>query len=203
MTRFTRMIRISPTLILFLSVILFCSMMSSMVELNFAAMVSRESPDWTVYSIFVPRGIFVGSGVAVGRVWFGAGINMISPGRIGHSLGAKLLIANNTSKSTSYSIARSKQVSPSWMVYSNGPDGVGVIEGAGVSVMVGVKDGVAVGVTGVTVGVGLAVGVAEENNPIFGPLGPLNHTTNRTIPTITSSAARPHTKYGIILCRFL
>lgn len=173
--------------------------MSSTVELNFDAIESSESPDCTMYSIFVPRGKLVGSGVAVGRVWSGAGIRMMSPGRIGHSLGAKLLIASKTSKSTSYSIARSKQVSPSRTVYSNGPDGVGVTDGTGVSVMVGVNEAVAVGVTGVTVGVGLAVGVAEENNPIFGPPGPLNHTTNRTMPTITSSAARPHTMYGIIL----
>ena len=47
-TMFTRMMRVCPTWILFLSVSLFCAMMSSTVVLNSAAIVSSVSPDWTM-----------------------------------------------------------------------------------------------------------------------------------------------------------
>src|SRR3989304_6208845 len=148
-------------------------------------------------------GILSGSGVEVGSAWPGAGIKMISPGRIGQAFGAKLFSANSTSKSTSYVSARSKQVSPSLIVYSNGPDGVTVTVGAEVLVMVGVSDAVGLGVMGVTVGVALAVRVAEEKSPSFGAFGPVNQTTSKMIPIRTNRIAIPHTINGIIRWRFL
>ena len=65
-TKFTRTINFWPTSIRFRSVMLFSSMISSIVELNNAAIKSNESPLLTVYSIRVPRGKLSGTGVSVG-----------------------------------------------------------------------------------------------------------------------------------------
>ena len=62
------------------SVILFSFVISSMVLLNKAAMPPSESPDWTVYSIFVPRGRSNGMDVAVGSCISGLGRVMTCPG---------------------------------------------------------------------------------------------------------------------------
>lgn len=90
--------------------------------------------------------------------------------------------------------ARSQQVSPDFTVYSNGPDGVRVIVGSGVLVMVGVLDGVGVGSVAVAVAVLVGVGVRVENKA--GAFGPANQAIRIMIPITSNKTAKPPIKKG-------
>ena len=72
-TKFTGICKTCPTNREFGFVMLFSSIIASMVLLNLSAMAPSESPEATVYSSFVPRGKFGGMGVAVGSCISGLG----------------------------------------------------------------------------------------------------------------------------------
>ena len=73
-TMLTGMINTSPTFMAFGSLMLFAAMMSSMVLSNRAAILAKESPACTTYSIFWPFGRLEGTVVAVGNFIPGLGI---------------------------------------------------------------------------------------------------------------------------------
>ena len=115
-TRLTRTIINCPTKITFSSSISLRSIISSTVLLNLVAISCRVSPGWIVYSISVPLAMSDGKGVGVGKACPGAGIRISVPGTIGQVPEGKLLIANNTSRSTLNVLARVQQSSPSLTV---------------------------------------------------------------------------------------
>lgn len=70
------------------------------------------------------------------------------------------------------------------------------MDGCGVSVMVGVLDGVGVGRVGVIVAVMVGVGVFVLNNLMVGFPSPVNQMTRMNRPMMTSNTARPPIKKG-------
>src|SRR5512144_3169774 len=98
------------------------------------------------------------------------------------------LSVNRVSRSVPNRLAISFRLSPCWMVYSNGPDGVGVI--VGVSVFVGADVGVMVGVSvagfwvavQVIVGVNVVVGVGVAD--FNGEFAPNSQKINAAAPAM-------------------
>ncbi len=90
-----------------------------------------------------------------------------------------------------------------WTVYSNGPEGVGVIVGVAVSVgaEVGVMVGVLVGGKDVEVGTNVYVAVGVEvGSGINGELPPNNQKISAAAPAMSRIAAPIMTAIGV-LCR--
>ena len=78
---------------------------------------------------------------------------------------------------------------------------MGEADAVGVSVMVGVIDGVGEDIVAVAVGVNVDVGVLVGNRA--GLPGLVNHNTKMMIPRITKTTANPDNKNGSSFCRFL
>jgi hypothetical protein len=93
--------------------------------------------------------------------------------------------------------ARSQQVSPDFISYSKGPEGVTVALGSKVSVGRGVLLAVGVGRVAVGVGVSVGVGVFVENKA--GAFGPANQVMRMMIPETTRTTANPPIRKGSIL----
>jgi hypothetical protein len=99
-------------------------------------------------------------------------------------------------------VAIALRLSPSWTVYSKGPEGVGVSVGVAVSVgkEVAVSVGVLVGGFGVAVSVAVAVkvivgvGVGDFN----GELSPNSQKINAAAPAMSSTAAPIMTTIGVL-----
>ena len=100
-------------------------------------------------------------------------------------------------------VAISPRLSPCCTVYSNGPEGVGVIDGEGVSVggEVGVMVGVLVGGNGVAVAVKVTVGVIVGVGAAFnGEFSPVNQKISAAAPAMSRIAAPIMMAIGV-LCR--
>jgi len=154
-----------------------------------------------VYWIRVPRGRSEGIEVGVGRDCPGAGMRILAPGCSGQVPAGKLLIAMIVTTSVLNLDARSQHVSPDFISYSKGPEGVVVAVGSGVSVGSGVLLGVGLGTVADAVGVFVEVGVLVANNE--GAFGPANHVIRIMIPDTTNTTAKPPIRKGSILCRLL
>jgi len=89
-----------------------------------------------------------------------------------------------------------KQLSFSRTTYKNGAEAVGVMDGCGVKVMVGVSDGVGVGWVGVTVAVMVGVGVFVLNSCMVGFPSLVSQMIRTNRPMTTNNTARPPIKNG-------
>jgi len=144
----------------------------------------------------------VDTAVDVGSSIFGGGMRIFCPTFMINVVGSiEGLRASKVGMSVPNRVAISLKVSPSWTVYSNGPEGVGVSVGVVVSVGkdVCVSVGVLVAGFGVAVSVAVAVNVTVgvSVGDFNGELSPNSQKINAAAPMMSSTTAPIMTTIGV------